>query len=322
MNLPKWVKDDYVYWLVGSGLTSIYAIGYIILTGHYFDEGWLHPLLILGIISGFFSFGLALRKEWSRWLGICLLSLIVVFFTWKLLYIRFSMVSVLGLVCTLLSIGYLWFLPITRVQAMLSDPEVMAKLMSAKDHALEEFASYKHWKIVVFFRSTPAIDINSFAKTVEKIFKVQFVTKSGTLDPVDASFLPGTHPSPFVAGEPPILLCFNPPVYFGFYEYPEKFPMKSLDVVKPLSNSFQQLLSNHTAWIEIEILPYFGNSISVDNGYAFTGKIAAELLNENAIAVLLPDHNQFYPSSVELKELLASADPATALDSIYCNTNN
>jgi hypothetical protein len=320
MNLQKCLKDDYVHWLLGSGLVSIYAIGHTVLTGHYFDEGWLHPLLILGIISGLFSFSLSLRKEWSRWLGICFLALIVVFFIWKLLYFRFSMIHVLGLVCTLLSIWQLRFLPITQVQKMLNDPEIMAQLMDAKEHALEEFASYKHWKIDILFRSAPQIDINKLAQIVEKVFDLQFAVKPGILDPVDASFLPAEHPSPFVAGEPPILLCYNPPALLSLYEIRGEYPTELFDK-NSLPYSLKELASNHHAWIEIEILPYVGNSTPVDNGYVFSGKIAGELMDENVVAVLLPDRKQWFPYSVELRDALINSDPCQALDCLSCNRN-
>jgi hypothetical protein len=75
----------------------------------------------------------------------------------------------------------------------------------------------------------------------------------------------------------------------------------------------------YNSWIEIGILPYVGNTTAVDGGYAYTGKIASELLNENVLAVLIPDLKQLFPYSIELKNALANPDPCIALTRLSSN---
>lgn len=305
MRIAEWFDDDRKYGIAVSAAGAAYALFETVRTGNYVDRGWPHPLLIAGLLSGVFCVGLALRQEWARWIGFLLLAGLGTLILWRVCQDGMSFARFIAIVSAPALLWYLWRLPITRVQELLSDPDF---LIQARRRAAERRRNREprnQWKIAVLYRKAVQLDAERLSRIAERAFGKPFAVMNRAIEPMDAVFLPSERSDPVVGGIAPTLLCYNPPQLLGVYVFsdpPEKDPALSVS------------RDSISAYVEVVVLPHVDSEDHVENGYAWTGKLAAELIDDGCISVSLPEAKRVFPVSAKLQEALRSPDPAAALD--------
>jgi hypothetical protein len=299
-----WIDDNRKLGIAVSAAGAAYAVFETVRTGNYFDGGWPHPSLIAGLLSGVFCVGLVLRQAWSRWVGFLLLGGLETLILWHVYLHGISFARFIAIAAAPALAWYLWRLPITRVQELLSDPDF---LIQARRRAAERRRNREprnQWKIGVLFRDAVQLDAERLSRIAERAFGKPFAVMNRAIEPMDAVFLPSERSDPVVGGIAPTLLCYNPPQLLGVYvvsDPPAKTP-------GPAASS-----DSISAYVEVVVLPHVDSEDHVENGHAWTGKLAAELIDEGCISVSLPEAKRVFPVSAKLREALRSPDPAAAL---------
>lgn len=99
--------------------------------------------------------------------------------------------------------------------------------------------------------------------------------------------------------------CFPSP----YVENPEEVASDMADI------RLRTLFAQHTAWISCDALGVAADESdeSVRNWYRALGPLLAELIDDNCLAIFLPDSNQLYAFSEEALERLRADDPFAAL---------
>lgn len=78
----------------------------------------------------------------------------------------------------------------------------------------------------------------------------------------------------------------------------------------------RELFSEHRAWISCDALGVesFDDIEDVRAWYALLGPLLSALVDDNCLAIYLPQTNQMYPNMEETLDMLKSSDPLAALD--------
>jgi len=208
----------------------------------------------------------------------------------------------------------IWKMPITRVQELLSDSDFVHDLETRVDEITRQLECQNRWKIVILFCDAMQIDAETLSRAAQRAFGDSFAVIDREIDPVDASFLPSERSDPVVTGIPPVMVCYWPPHLFGVYVVSSQYPDLVDDQNTEGDGIRHESINNHRACVEVEVLPYLDNMQPTENGYAYSGKLAAELMNDQCVGVYLPECDRFLPMSAELPSDLRSSDPASTLD--------
>ena len=313
MGKLHWFNDDRKYAITLVGGMGIYAIVETLRTGKYFDHGLIHPLLILGVLAAVFCAGLALRQEWSRWVGYAMLAGTVALTLWQTHLHGISLISMVTLAAAPLGLWYFWRLPITRVQTLLADPEFMKRLREKMDEIRPRVESQERWAVVLLFRQAIALDALRLSQVASRAFGKHFDLIDRYVDPVDATFLRREERrDPVVAGAAPNLVCYCPPHLLHVWVAPAPYPPLFTEG-KGFDRPTRELIAEHRACIGIEISPRADIVEPVENGYAWSGKLAAELMDDSCVAICFPRYNRVIPISRTLQDALRDSDPGSAL---------
>ncbi len=311
MNAPDWIQVDRKVHIALSGVFAVAAVFQTSLRGDGLSLGWPPSLLLLGILAGAYSVGLVLRQEWSRWMGTILGGLFISSALSEICWRGLSFLDVTQLVLTPFLLWQVWTIRITRVQEILNDPDFERKVQQR----MEELECQQQWNIVLLFRRPITLDAVGLARIAGRAFGVSFQVVDRYIDPVDAAFLPSEYSDPVVVGTPPVLICYCPPHLLGVYVVAEQHPeLCDDDDLGTYDAADRQTIEEHRACVELEVLPYVGGSDPVDDGYAVSGRLAAEMVVRGCVGVLFAERKRFLTASAELRDALRSPSPAAALD--------
>ena len=159
---------------------------------------------------------------------------------------------------------------------------------------------------LVFLRNEPRIlDSETLERVVERALGVDFSSKDE--EDTDACF---------VAGFPPILMVKLPDAMVLVNCVPAPYvpnPEKLANQIKELR--MRKAVAEHKAWMSVD---WMGDKDpeSLKSGYRTIGKIAAELVDDDCVALYSTSSNQLIPIDDEVIEGLRSEDPLAMFDEI------
>jgi len=319
MSTMEWFRNDRKYTSAICGAVAACLVFGTVRTGDYFENGWLHPRLIGAILLGTFCLGLFFRQEWTRWIGSAFISGAVVLVLFQTYLHGISLVTVGTLVCSPFFLWYLWKLPITKAQ---EDRSAFATQLSERAEKLRRnLDSLERWKIAVLFRQPIELNAERLSRIARRAFGDSFAVVDEEIQPVDALFLPSEHCDPVVAGISPVLICYRPPHLLAIYAIPHKHPNLS-DDRNGHNGAAREVIDEHRAYVELEVLPYvelevlpyIDNIDPVENGYTISGRLAAELINDQCAGIYFPEPGRVVAMFPGLPDALRSPNPTSALD--------
>lgn len=297
-GIVEWLKADRSWAALAFGGAAVYAIVHTLRTGSYMDGGFPHPVLIGGLSSFVVCTGLLWRQEWSRWVALALTTATVAFVLVQIYYDGVSLLNIATLVCILSMYGYLWQLPITRLQELAKDAEFHRELDRRVEELSRKLESQDSSQIVLLLRDRVKVDAAELARRAERAFGLSFSVVAKAIDPVDASFLPVESSGPVVSGVGPVWVCYSPPHLIGVYAHGEPPDLDAIaEGAREESNASHQSL-------EFELLPTTDSIENFEHGYAVTGKLAAEFMDVDCLGVYLPHDARRLRPSPELREEL------------------
>ena len=158
----------------------------------------------------------------------------------------------------------------------------------------------------VLLRSTARmLDSESLERVVSRALGIDFSNKDEN-DPEAA----------FVVGHPPILMVKLPEAMLlvncmpaPYVDRPEKIAQQIPEL------RMRKAVAEHTAWMSVDWMGEKDEE-SLRRGYPMIGKIAAELIDEDCIAVFSTSTNQLIPIEPEVLEGLRSDDPLEQFNQI------
>lgn len=317
MRIARWIIDDRIYAIVLSCAVAVFAVYQTIRTGKYLDQGWPHPVVIGGMLAAIFCVGLCLRYEWSRWVGMLFCVCGAALISWQAHLRGFTPTTIATLTGMIFVVWYLWHLPITTVQSLLSDPKFMTAIRERMTERLPELEARPTYQIALLLNRPLEFVAADLAGCAQRAFGKEFAVIERTIDPVDAACIPREHANPLVSGCPPILVCYNPPHLLEIYVSAIPFRDFSGDDVG-LGRVSRDCLPDHSAFVLIEMLPLSTRHGPEANGFAQTGRLAAELLTDRCVGIYLPERRTSIPMSAQLPGILRGPDPFAADDESKC----
>lgn len=289
----------------------------------------LWPYWIAFALAAVSTVGLILRMEWSRYTCLLLAALMTLHVARGFYQHGFTL-NYMGLALTaVFMLQTFWTMPITRMQQLLADPDFIKSVRETSAELERELEGYQCPRIVVLLREPVPLDAGRLAELAQQAYGHTFEIIPGEHEPVDAAFLPEEHPGPFVAGEPPTLLCFSPPCYLSVFPvddiHPSACTLRRRENGEPApygdGSPEAELLDDdgwvpafgHRAAIEIGLLPTLGNLQPEDPDYAHIAKLVAELIDARCLGLCFPGTDNLIPVSAQVVEALRSDNPAAAL---------
>jgi hypothetical protein len=317
VNRTKWLKSP-------TGITAIIAVliaGYMAYLfaarGSLTFRGWPHPMIIATVGCLLTAVGLWLKKEWSRWLGIAVVMLITVMALVNDWPAVFSWISLLRVAGALFGCWYIWKLPITRVQEIVSDPEVVAEIWKRAEEFKPKLRALPKWEVILLQQSPEILGAPKLAVSAEAAFGHKVRVLDEEISPLDGAFLPSEYDEPLVAGKLPILLCVEPPHLLGVFSFPGSYVGNWAG-----GGMFEQAdtrdlaLPAHDAFTAIVLLPSIERLEPVENGCRWTCRLAASLAGTSTVAIFLPDKRKVIAFSPAVQSALLVDDPYQAMDAI------
>lgn len=235
-------------------------------------------VLLLSLIS---AAGIWATASWARWLGAGVCSLLLFF----VLYFGFSQgwsPACLAMLALILYVNW------DMLRAWLMSG---SSTTSDSDPNSEERPMVS---IVALVRELPFLDADILARHIEKAWHRTLTT--GDQDAAD-----------FVVGEEPVFaINLDSQMYLVHYHNQPYFddPEQAADAAHELRT--RQAIEQHQAWYSVDyMLPSDDESDRADE-YARIGKLMAQIVDDDCLALLLPGYQAFFPWEPEFLAALNS----------------
>jgi hypothetical protein len=228
----------------------------------------------------------------------------------------FSWMSVFRVVAALYGCWHFWQLPITHVQEIVSDPELVASLRARAKEMMPKIRALPKWEVVLLFESMEHLDAPTLGAVAKRAFGHPFQILDKELDPTEGAFLPSEHDEPVVAGRLPNLLCYEPPHLLGVFPIDCRYAHDwNGDEPAYRDKLHHPKLPPHNAFFAVVLLPHASQIEPVENGYRWTCRLAASLASTRSLSVYLPDKQEVFQLTPAIQSALASDDPLQSLES-------
>lgn len=154
----------------------------------------------------------------------------------------------------------------------------------------KQVANIKGWKILLSSQQHRETTAEELAGRLEEIFQLSFqILEDEELDPTDAAFLPQTHPFPLVHGREPRFLISIPPDLFEVF-----------------------IILGEEQYVQVRFRGAAGK-LAIENGYSWTARIAAALIDGPVHSVKVPDEGLEIRGQPGIAEALCSGSPIKRL---------
>ena len=128
-------------------------------------------------------------------------------------------------------------------------------------------------------------------------------------NPTEAALLSWEHPRPTVAGIGGPFVCFKPPYTITIHKVRGVHPRAAM-AATGVDDAFA--LREARRSLLLELLPTTPHTPPPEDGYQWTGKLAAALLGDDCCGVLFLDDGLLRPPSAGLIQVLRSERPSGA----------
>ncbi len=303
-RVRRWFEDDSNYW--GVVLLGMSALGpyFILRHGAIGPAGWPHPIVCfspLWGLSGLMMLFSRRGQQLARLLGsVALLNTAV-------------MTAVLFHPLRLSVIGYvvmagllLWEF---RVHAV-TQPQRNASRRSRRDQE-ETGESSANRSIVLLLREPLYLDASVLARLAGQAFGLEFRAVAGEDAPPEDQ--PGDRWG-IVGGDAPHFMVFCSEAALAVHVLGEPYagdPDESARSITDLRT--RKAVEQHRAWVSVDLIHSLDGDDSESTAYRRCGRLAAELYDDNCVAVYLPQFNEVFAVESGTDVKLRSDDPAGEL---------
>lgn len=249
--------------------------------------------------------GLVMRKQWARWIGIALLSCLLLVrlnglikngFAWKQLLQAGAIAFV----------GYgLWKKPDEgMLDDFTEDPEEDAKE--------EKEDSEQDSKPIISL-----VHLRTRQRYLEAVVLANALSEAWGLNIEGAQNGDGDAADGFVVGQSPMFIVMvHKPSFAMFMVHNHERPYfnEPDQVAASVPNlRFAEIIREHQAWLSVDLMQIDASKLDEEEAYRLIGKAVSALADDEVMAILCPQHNFFNLWSEALEQTLCGESPLDAL---------
>jgi uncharacterized protein YegJ (DUF2314 family) len=252
--------------------------------------------LVAGLCFAVVSVGLWFRQGWARWAGVGVTIVLLLLGITSFVRDGVSFNNILKFSIVLWYFWALWEWDVRK---------------DAAEHEVDGAEGEKKMvSLVQFLREPRYLDAQILANMASRAWG-KTVTAGGNEGEKD---LPIFESSPFVVGESPNLIAMCDGLFFSILNMSAPYVPDVEKAAESTNNlRVRQPLVEHRAWLAVDVIGGDEDPESVARGYRYIGKLHAELLDDNCLALFQPATNRLYPMEPDMEAKLRSDDPLTAL---------
>lgn len=288
----------------GGSITWLAAIWFAVGAGAAvvsLGDGIQRPILFsLGSLMAVIGGGLWFRQRWARWMGFVAAAI----FTSLRLYSLSHELTLNGGMWLLFSLWCVWILWEWDVREA-NDGET--EVGETEEGETEE----KMISLVQLLREPRYLDAQILAGLASRAWG-RAVTAS--VEGQDKN-RPMAEGDPCVLGESPNFIVVCDGLFFSILNVAGPYVPDVQSAANSTSNlRIRQPLVEHRAWLSIDVIGGDHDPESLVKAYRYIGKLHAEMIDENCLAIFLPDRSRLYPMEPGMEAKLRADDPLAALE--------
>lgn len=265
-------------------------------------DGIQRPILfslcsLMAVIGG----GLWFRQRWARWMGFVAGAI----FTLLRLYSLSREFTLSGGIWLLFNLWCLWILWEWDVRTANGDETDDCETDDGE--AVDE----KMISLVQLLREPRYLDAQILASLASRAWD-RAVTASVEEQDNNRPMAKG---DPCVIGESPNFIVMCDGLFLSILNVAAPYVPDVQAAANSTNNlRIRQPLIEHRAWLSIDVLGGEHDPESLARAYRYIGKLQAELIDENCLAIFLPDRSRLYPMEPGMEAKLRADDPLAALE--------
>ena len=302
-RVRRWLDNDSNYW--GVALLCMAALGpyFILRHGLIGPTGWPHPIVCcspLWAISGLVLLFSPRGRQFGRILAAVAMLNAAVMTAVMFRPLRFS---VLGYAA--MGVYLLWDARQNAAARIQRRSSVNGGIESDEDD------SSKLRSIVLLLKEPQFVDAAVLARLAGRAFDCEFRATHGE----DAA--PEGEPEErwgIIGGDAPHFLVFFSEAALAVHVFDEPYAGDPAETSKSIADQrTRAAVEQHRAWLSVDLLNSLDGDDSDEATYRRCGRLAAELYDENCVALYLPQFNEVFAAESGTEGKLRSDDPAAEL---------
>lgn len=155
--------------------------------------------------------------------------------------------------------------------------------------------------MVVLYNRFPFLDQTLLEQYASEAWEVEFESSDEAMT--------------FVAGESPLFILRTEKQVYAVNHFHRPYFENTADLVDDTFESrAKHIIQNHRGWISIDLLDPDHANLDIPMEYARIGRLLQRLVNQDTVAVLIPDQMRLVPWDDSMAEILIGGNPLAELN--------